>query len=871
VATSIRCPECRSEIAIQPSRAGRFRSKCPKCSALFAVMVPEEEGGSPVVASLEAAPTGRPATPAVPNAAPEKTARDPDETITQEIPWQLAAMISKNQALNDETVEEVRFPLGPIDPPFQPPRSLGGYRVGRRLALIRVGASFEATRKSTGRRMALAVVKPRWAAEATFAARFAREAFAAQHLDHPNLIPPVDVNVARGFEFAADDAPGGESLADPRGRQGFDRTARVSAILHATRALQHAHEQGIYHRDLSLSKIRVDEGGLVRLAEVGVGLTPETPELPSASAIPLAGLPPSLAPESPSVGPVREDIVALGLALHSLIGGSQGDRALTPGLASVVRRMLGEGPEAAYPDLGAVVRALEAELGVGPAFLARDEESTEFENCARSFENAPLANLRPMLSAGFAVVLGLFVVLTLWAGRPLNALGALAFGAIFAASTVVLRDYLGREALLLWNRDLRPRLFGRGPLLDRVRELLGGTWGDALTAWASVLLLLASLVFTGLLGFWIFLSILAVGLAVARYYALDRPIEVARFEPIARATALIRALRLHGVAEDAIRRFACRQGGVRWEEFFEALFGYEALRSARARWGPDAAGKRRPRFAFWRDPIIDAIDARLQARREARDQALFAALEERSLEARGINLLTARRKSRRISEAIVVFARNYRRGEPDSTSVPLMDALNRVALRPDDYLTTAELEEQAGPPLWREVLDATVRVLFGPRTRFLLGGVCLAGCLLWIHQNDLAPSEKIKEAALNATTDQEKAVSGAKEIAEKTLANMKNVADASRETKSLELGGLSPRISRRLDGFGLGVAGLILVCSAGFGGLRMAAFAIPGALIAALGPQLIEAGARPLGPTSLMAMAIGAGLFALGVVFGRSR
>jgi hypothetical protein len=842
VATSIHCPECRTEIAIRAPRAGRFRSVCPKCSATFAVTVPEGEGASPVV-DLETVPTTRPA------------ALDPVETIAKGPRHLLATAKPVPGPAFDEPVVEVRPPAEGLDPPFQPPRSLGEFRVGRRLGPIRVGASFEARNKATGRRLALAVVRPRWAASATFAARFAREAFAAGHLDHLNLIPPSDLGVARGFAFVASDALVGESLAEPRGREGFDRSARVAAVLHAARALRHAHEQGIYHRDLSLSKIRGDSAGLIRLADVGVGLTPETPQGPTVASIPLAGSPPVVAPEPVSTGFVREDIVGLGRALHSLVGGSQGDRAMPPGLAMVVRRMLGEGPEAAYPDLGAVVHALEAELGVAGTFLPTEKELTEFEACSRAFEAAPLASLRPKLELSFAAVFGLFAALMLLARHPMNALGVLAFGAIVGASTVAIRGY-----------------FGRDPLLDQAREwLLGGSRADKLTVGASGILLLAALALTGLLGFWIFLAIVAVGLAVARYYALDRPVEQARLESIARATALLRGLRRLGIAEDSIRRFACRQGGARWEEFFEVLCGYEALRSARTLWGLDAGGQRRPRSSPWRDPIIDAIGARLAARRDARYRALFEALEERNLEARGINLLTARRKSRRISEALVTFSRNYRRAEPGATAGPLMDALNRVALRPDDYLVTAETEEPVGPPIWRETLDAVVRVLFGARTRFLLGGVFLAGCLIWMHQNDLYSAEEIRQAGLNAPNDHEKAVSDATEIGRKIAANVKNVADAAKETKSLDLVGLPPDLSRRLDGFGLGVAGLILIVSSGFAGLRIAAFAIPGALIAALGPRLIEAGARPLGTTSLIAMAIGAGLFALGVAFHRTR
>ena len=150
--------------------------------------------------------------------------------------------------------------------------------------------------------MALAVVRPRWAAEAPFASRFAREAFASRYLDHPNLIPPTDLDVVRGLAVVASDGLAGVPLSDPRGREGLDRSARVAAILHAARGLRQAHEQGLYHRDVALDKIRVDEAGLVRLAGVGVGLTPDTPGNPFAAAIPLAGSPPVAAGEPPSAG-----------------------------------------------------------------------------------------------------------------------------------------------------------------------------------------------------------------------------------------------------------------------------------------------------------------------------------------------------------------------------------------------------------------------------------------------------------------------------------------------------------------------------------------------------------------------------------------
>ena len=796
---SIECPHCRSLIAIEDRKVGRFRVDCPKCASPFALTIAEDPEAPPVVAPFAGAKP-----------------LDPGEAVAR----------------------EARATPGDLDPPFQPPRSLGGYRVGRPVGPFRAGISFESTRKATGRALALAVVRPRWAAGPTFLARFAREAYAAGHLDHPNLIAPVDVDVARGCAFAASDALAGWPLSDPRGREGMDRTARAAAILHAARGLKHAHEQGLYHRDLSLANIRVDGSGLVRLAGVGVGLTPDTPEAP----------PPSAS--------VSDDIVALGRSLHAMVGGQQMDRALTPGLATTIRRMTGEDPEGRLNDLGAVVRTLEAELGVGGAFLPRDEEAAELEAAARAFDEAPMAKLRPRLALGFAAVVGLFATLALLTGRPLTAIGALGFGAVASMALVAAQGVSRRD-----------------PLFDRARELLlGGGPGDLLTAGAGVALLAGVLSVTGLLGSWAFLGLLAVGLALAYHFAIDRPIEQARVAPIARATALIRSLRRLGVAEDSIRRFACRQAGARWEEFHEALFGYDALRKARTLWGLDAGGKRRPPFARWRDPIADFLDARIDARNRARDVLLFQAIEERNLEARGINLLTARRKARRFALAIVAFARQSRQAGHDSSGIPLMDALDRVAHRPEEFLTT--LDDDGDPPAplaRREALDRATRVVFGPRARFLLGGTLLAGSLLWMHQNELIDADEIKQAGLNAASDRERGVADAKEIGRKVADKVQGVAKATTGTKSLEVRGLSPSVTRRLDGFGLGAAGLILVLSSPFRGARFAAFAVPGALIAALGPHLIDAGARPLGPASLLAMAIGVGLFALGVAFGRTR
>jgi len=841
VSQPIPCPRCQEPIAIKDTRPGRFRIRCPKCGEPFVLAVAEDPGAVPVVSDPE-------------------SEGDLEATVEPRIRPGLAGPMAPLPESGGPT-EDSEVPSREPDPAFQPPRSLGGYRLGGALATTRSGASFRARRWPMGGEAALAVVKPRWAADARFVARFAREAFAAAQLRHPNLLTPREIGVAKGLPFAASDAPAGFPLSDPaRGRAGLDRTARVAAILHASRGLRLAHEQGVYHRGVSLDAIQVEPSGLVRLTGLGVGLTPETPEPPAVAAIKVPGTPgspPSPAPEPPTAAFAREDVAGLGRALQTLIGGHRGDRAVPPGLAGVARRMAGEGPEPPFPDLGAATRALEAELGVAGPFAPRDEEAAELEDSLRAFNEPPLTRVRSLIAIGAAGLCALLVALALLFGKPLTALGALAFGAVTAWSLVKTRGIFG----------------GGDPVFDRARALvLGGSRGDALTAVAGVALVVGALAAAHLLGTWIFLGLVAGGLAAAYHFALDRPIALARAGAVGRAGALLLGLRRLGVAEDDLRRFACRQAGPRWEEFFEALFGYDALRSARGRWGLDAGGKRRPRFAPWRDPIADFLDAQLGARSRERDRALLRGIEERGAEARGINLLTARRKAERVAEAMVSLGAQYRRSPDASVGLPLMTAILRATERPEEFLAAAEaFEAPSGPPAWRLVTEAAARFAFGPRARFLAGGLLLASFLVWMNQNELIDATKIKRDVLAAPSDREQAVANAEKFGRKLAENVQGVADAAEATSDLQIPYVPPAVARRLDGFGLGVAGLILLLSTTFRGLRFAAFAVPGALVAAIGPRLIDPAARPLGPTSLMALAIGGGLFALGVVFGRSR
>ena len=355
---------------------------------------------------------------------------------------------------DDETIEEKRDVSIDLDPPIQPPRSLGGYRVGRLIGLIRAGTAFEARRKATGRSVVLSIVKPRWASSA------------ASSRGSPGRPTPP----ARSSIRPHPDARFRHRQATRSSRRGGSMTSRCR-----TRRARGARPDGTDRRDpASGSRAEVcpragtlSPGcsawqdpvmvGLVRLADLGIGLTPETPEVPAIAPIPMAGSTGS----PPSPRPMRRRR-SFAKTSPGSVGAPVPDRrqprrsGMTPGLASIVRRIMWSSPE--EPSFGAWAPVPDAggRPGVGGVFTPREEEAAEFEACVRSFTEPPLARLRP---AGSRRRGGPRPVRRPGPGirQVLDGAGAISFAAILAVALLAMKGTSGRD-----------------PLFDRIRELILG-------------------------------------------------------------------------------------------------------------------------------------------------------------------------------------------------------------------------------------------------------------------------------------------------------------------------------------------------------------------------------------------------------------
>jgi hypothetical protein len=369
-------------------------------------------------------------------------------------------------------------------------------------------------------------------------------------------------------------------------------------------------------------------------------------------------------------------------------------------------------------------------------------------------------------------------------------------------------------------------------LFGKVREMaLATSWTDRLVALAGALLLLLLLWLLHMLWLGVGVLVLAASLAVAFHVLIDRDTAAKQQGAVEQVQQMLRTMRLHGLEEDSLREFVCRYSGEQWEAFYEALFGYEAKLAARERWGQAEQGRPRPTYAAWRDPVVRWIDARLLARREAKERRHLARVEQQGLEAQGVAADEAQERAERAAEALVQRATDIKKG---------------VAANPADLPSAGQLlglpEAPVPPPVpagkrrnraLRRAIGNAFEALFGPKPRFLVGAVLLAGCIGWLYQNDLVPGQEIQKRVDEAIQHQE-------------MPDLSGVQiDLEKQTKPLSLPMVPAAVTDVFDGFNAGAAALILFVSMVFRGWRVAVFAWPAALVAFAGHRL---GVPALGP-----------------------
>lgn len=172
--------------------------------------------------------------------------------------------------------------IGALDDRGPATRTLGDFRLLRRIGSGGMGVVYEAEQISLARRVALKVLPNASTLDPRRIERFQREARAAASLDHPHLVPVHAVGLDDGVYYYAMRFVDGETLAAriarlPRSAAHDAEHIREGVRLagQAAQALAHAHERGVIHRDIKPSNLLFDENDDLRVADFGLAALDE--------------------------------------------------------------------------------------------------------------------------------------------------------------------------------------------------------------------------------------------------------------------------------------------------------------------------------------------------------------------------------------------------------------------------------------------------------------------------------------------------------------------------------------------------------------------------------------------------------------------
>lgn len=204
---------------------------------------------------------------------------------------------------------------------------LGKYKLLGHIGTGGMSSVYLAEHIRMGDRRAIKVLPKTRVKDATYLARFQLEAKAIASLNHPNIVLAYDIDNEDDVHYIVMEYVDGLDLQMLVKREGaLDFSTAAGLIGQAARGLQHAHDNGVIHRDVKPANLLIDPKGVVRLLDMGLALVSAGDEesLTVANNENVLGTADYLAPEqalnSHSVDH-RADIYGLGCTLYFLLTG----------------------------------------------------------------------------------------------------------------------------------------------------------------------------------------------------------------------------------------------------------------------------------------------------------------------------------------------------------------------------------------------------------------------------------------------------------------------------------------------------------------------------------------------------------------------
>ncbi|MFQ5590407.1 MAG: serine/threonine protein kinase [Phycisphaerae bacterium] len=287
------------------------------------------------------------------------------------------------------------------DSMYRPAQQIPGFQILSKLGQGAMAVVFKAKQLSLDRIVAIKVLPKRLSESPEFVERFYREGRAAARLNHPNIIQAFDVGEAGGYHYFVMEYIDGKTIYDlVSDGQCVQETEAIRIILQTARALGHAHDQELIHRDVKPKNIMLTQENLVKLADMGLAREVGDYATANAEAGRAYGTPYYICPEQIR-GAVdidsRADIYALGATFYHMVTGRVPFDGSTPsavmhkhlkeplippdhivhtlssGIGEIIEVMMAKEPDDRYPSMNEVIQDLETVSKGLPPFQAREK------------------------------------------------------------------------------------------------------------------------------------------------------------------------------------------------------------------------------------------------------------------------------------------------------------------------------------------------------------------------------------------------------------------------------------------------------------------------------------------------------------------
>ena len=147
----------------------------------------------------------------------------------------------------------------------------GRYEIQELIGVGGMAVVYKAYDTIDDRTVAIKILKDEFLGNQEIIRRFKNESKAIAVLDHPNIVKVYDVSFGDRLQYIVMEYIDGISLKEYLNQQ---KEIRWKEALHFTmqilRALQHAHEKGIIHRDIKPQNIMLLQDGTIKVTDFGI-------------------------------------------------------------------------------------------------------------------------------------------------------------------------------------------------------------------------------------------------------------------------------------------------------------------------------------------------------------------------------------------------------------------------------------------------------------------------------------------------------------------------------------------------------------------------------------------------------------------------